>query len=213
MSYRYDLHVHTDASPCSSTSPRAVARGAVDAGLDGIVVTDHDTMENVAAVRAVAPESLTVVPGVEVTTTEGHLLAVDIETMPERDSPLSVIDAVHDQGGYAVLAHPFDRLRERFETDLEELATRVDAVEGVNSRTVRPADNTHARRFANRHDVPSTGGSDAHFPFELGRAVTLSPDPLRVALGRGTVEPHGRGCYLSGHVRTKLTLYRRQISL
>ena len=208
---RYDLHVHTDASPCSATAPERVARGAVAAGLDGIVVTDHDPMANVSAVRAAAPDSLTVVPGVEVTTTEGHLLAIDVTTVPDPGPPLAVVEQVHDQNGFAVLAHPFDTLRQQFSPDLDELAARVDAVEVINSRTVKPADNRRARAFASRHRVPATGGSDAHFPFELGRAFTRSEAPLRAALERGDVEPAGRGTYLSGHVRTKATLYRARL--
>src|SRR5699024_8716340 len=57
---RYDLQVHTDASPCSATPPKKVAAAAADAGLDGIVVTDHDTLANVDRVREHAPARLDV---------------------------------------------------------------------------------------------------------------------------------------------------------
>jgi len=79
MTRRYDLQVHTDASPCSSASPENVVTAATAAGLDGLVVTDHDTVANVAAVRARAPPTLEVISGVEVTTTQGHLLALGVE--------------------------------------------------------------------------------------------------------------------------------------
>ena len=208
---RYDLQVHTDASPCSATSPAAVARAAGEANLDGIVVTDHDTLENVARVRSCAPDDLDVVSGVEVTTTQGHLLGIDVERTPPQTDPLSVIDDIHDQNGIAVLSHPFDALRQVYDTDLAELAAAVDGVEAVNARCVRESFNREARVFAAHHDLATTGGSDAHFPMEVGRAVTEFDGTLREAIRERTTTPHGRGRYLSGHVATKFQQGRRAL--
>ncbi|SEV82998.1 PHP domain-containing protein [Natrinema salifodinae] len=206
MTRRYDLQVHTDASPCSSTPPERVVSAAVDAGLDGIAITDHDTLANVDAVRDAAPAALEVISGVEVTTTEGHLLALDVTEAPPQTDPLTAVDRVHDQGGVAVLSHPFDALRQYYETDLDALADAVDGVETVNSRCVRRRFNERAAAFAAAHDLPSTGGSDAHFPMEVGRAYTCidGDGSLADALRDGRVRPGGRGRYLSGHVATKL---------
>lgn len=206
MIRRYDLQVHTNASPCSSTSPERVVAAAVDAGLDGIAVTDHDTVANVEAVREAAPDTLNVISGVEVTTTEGHLLALNVAEPPPQTDPLTVVDHVHDQGGVAVLSHPFDALRQYYETDLVTLADAVDGVETVNSRCVRRRFNERAAAFATAHDLPATGGSDAHFPMEIGRAYTrIKGDGSIVnAVRDGRVWPGGRGQYLSGHVATKL---------
>lgn len=202
---RYDLQVHTDASPCSTMAPDALVAAALLSGLDGIVVTDHDTTANVAAVRDRAPAALEVISGVEVTTTQGHLLALGLEEPPVDPpaDPLAAVDAVHDRGGYAVLSHPFDGFRQRYDADLAALADRVDGVETTNSRCVLPRFNRRARRFAREHDLPTTGGSDAHFPMEVGRAYTVTDGPLLESLSRGTVRSVGRGGYLSGHVATK----------
>ncbi|WP_121744057.1 PHP domain-containing protein [Natronorubrum halophilum] len=210
MTRRYDLQVHTDASPCSSAPPERVAAAAVDAGLDGIAVTDHDTLANVDAVRDAAPEGLEVIAAVEVTTTEGHLLALDVSKAPPRTDPLTAIDHVHDQGGVAVLSHPFDTLRQYYETDLDALADAVDGVEAVNSRCVRRRYNERAAAFASARGLPTTGGSDAHFPMEVGRAYTSveGDGSLADAVRDGRVRPGGRGRYLSGHVATKLHRFR-----
>lgn len=202
--YRYDLQVHTDASPCSRMSPAAAGAAAERAGLDGIAVTDHDTLANVERVAAAAPEELTVIPGAEVTTTQGHLLALGIEEVPPRTDPLTVIRNVHDQGGVAVLSHPFDELRQRYDADLSAIAAAVDGVEAVNSRCVRESFNRRAAAFAARHGVAPTGGSDAHFPMEVGRAYTVFAESLPDALDARTTEPRGRGRYLTGHAATKL---------
>lgn len=209
---RVDLQVHTDASPCSRASPADIASAAVSAGLDGLAVTDHDTLAGVAGVRAAAPDALTVIPGVEVTTSQGHLLALDVDSAPEPGPPLSVIGDVHDQGGVAVLSHPFDALREHFVADLDAIAGAVDAVEAVNSRCVRPRYNEHSRAFAATHDLPIVGGSDAHFPMEVGRAYTeCEGDPLQ-AINDGETQAVGRGGYLSGHIATKLHQYAGRVT-
>lgn len=206
---RYDLQVHTDASPCSATPPEKVVNAAERANLDGIVVTDHDTLANVDRVRECAPDELDVVSGVEVTTTQGHLLAIDVTEAPPRTDPLSVVDAVHDGGGLAVLSHPFDALRQVYDTNLAALAAAVDGVEVTNSRCVRESFNHQARAFAAHHGLAMTGGSDAHFPMEVGRASTVFEGSLREAIQNGTSTPRGRGRYLSGHVATKLHQGRR----
>ena len=208
---RYDLQVHTDASPCSATPPKKVAAAAVKAGLDGIVVTDHDTLGNVAPVREHAPSELDVVSGVEVTTTQGHLLAIDVEEAPPKTDPLTVIDEVHEQGGIAVLSHPFDTMRQFYDRNLPELAAAVDGVEATNSRCVRPLFNRQARAFAAHHGLAITGGSDAHFPMEVGRAATEFEGSLRDAIRERTTTPRGRGRYLSGHVATKVQQARRAL--
>jgi predicted metal-dependent phosphoesterase TrpH len=209
---RYDLQVHTDASPCSATPPEKVTDAAERANLDGIVVTDHDTLANVDCVRECAPDGLDVVSGVEVTTTQGHLLAIDVTEAPPRTDPLSVVDAIHDQGGIAVLSHPFDALRQFYDRNLPELASVIDGIEATNSRCVRESFNRQARAFAAHHGLAITGGSDAHFPMEIGRAATEFDGSLRTAIREGTTTPRGRGRYLSGHVATKLHQGRRAIT-
>jgi predicted metal-dependent phosphoesterase TrpH len=201
---RYDLQVHTDASPCSNTSPEAVVDAAVDERLDGIAITDHDTMDSVARTSKLAPEGLDVIPGVEVTTTQGHVLGLYVERPPPQADPLTVIDDIHRQGGFAVLSHPFDRLRQTFTEHLPEILARADGVETVNSRVLVPSFNRRAREISRKCGLPATGGSDAHFPAEVGRAYTVTDTGLDEALRTGRTEAVGRGGYLSGHVRTKL---------
>jgi len=201
---RYDLQVHTDASPCSRASPEEVVEAAVDVGLDGIAITNHDTLEGYYAVNALAPRSLTVIPGIEVTTTQGHLLALDVEEVPPQGDPLTVINAIHNQKGLAILSHPFDKLREYYTDNLDEIAGRIDGIEVLNSRCIVPQYNQRARTFAEEHNLAITGGSDAHFPMEVGRAFTICDEPILDAIRTDGTETGGRGGYLSGHIATKL---------
>ena len=88
-----DLHVHTpgsrDVAEGYGTADDIVA-AAVAAGLDAIAVTDHNTTGWCELVRAAASGTgLVVLPGVEVSTAEGHLLGVW-----EEGTSSSVIDDV-----------------------------------------------------------------------------------------------------------------------
>lgn len=205
MTRTYDLHVHTAVSPCSRNAPSDVIEAARRADLDGVAVTDHDTVAGGERVAAMAPDDLDVIVGAEITTSEGHLLALDVgETPPVGTDPLDAIEFVHDQGGVAILAHPFDRLRQVYESDLDAIASAVDAVEVRNSRCLRRRYNRRAAEFARQHDLPMTGGSDGHFRMEIGRARTHAEAPILDAIREGRTEPAGRDRYLSGHVLTKL---------
>lgn len=201
---QYDLQVHTDASPCSRASPEDVVQAAVDVGLDGLAITNHDTLEGYNAVNALAPGDLTVIPGVEVTTTQGHLLALDLNEVPPQGDPLTVIHKIHEQEGLAVLSHPFDKLREYYTDNLDRIAAHIDGVEVLNSRCIVPQYNRNAHSFAKQHELSITGGSDAHFPMEVGRAYTMCEGSILDAIREGSTETGGRGGYLSGHIATKL---------
>lgn len=77
-----DLHVHTPGSldigdRWRQATPADVVRVAIDKGLNVIGVTDHNTAAWCDRVRAAARDtSLTVLPGVEISTPQGHLLAL-----------------------------------------------------------------------------------------------------------------------------------------
>ena len=201
---KYDLQVHTDASPCSRASPEDTVEAALEAGLDGIAITNHDTLEGFDAVNTLAPANLTVISGVEVTTTQGHLLALNVNKAPPQRDPLTVIDSIHDQDGIAILSHPFDKFREYYTDNLAEIASLVDGVEVLNSRCLVPQYNQDARTFAEKNSLAITAGSDAHFPMEVGRAYTMCEEPILDAIREGTTETRGRGRYFSGHIATKL---------
>jgi PHP family Zn ribbon phosphoesterase len=78
--YVADLHIHTCLSPCAELEmlPDLIVRRASDLGLQIIAVTDHNTVENAAAVvRAARGRGITVWPGMEVQSREEvHLLAL-----------------------------------------------------------------------------------------------------------------------------------------
>jgi len=77
--YRADLHIHSfkgshDVNDTAMT-PEAIVKAAISDGLSLIAITDHNEISNVeAALKAAEGTALYVVPGIELTTPEGHLL-------------------------------------------------------------------------------------------------------------------------------------------
>jgi PHP family Zn ribbon phosphoesterase len=90
--YAADLHVHTCLSPCADEemSPRNIVRTALEASVDIIAVTDHNSGKNARAVMAAAADlPITVIAGMEVQSREEvHLLSLfkSVETLEEWDT-------------------------------------------------------------------------------------------------------------------------------
>ena len=106
---RFDLHVHSNFSD-GQDSVEAVIRAAVRRGLFGLSITDHDTLGgSQRALKIIREEKLDLVliPGAEVTTSEGHLLCGGIEELPPRASSAEeTAELARQQGAVAIVAHP-----------------------------------------------------------------------------------------------------------
>jgi predicted metal-dependent phosphoesterase TrpH len=170
---RLDLHVHTEDSYDADEPVERVLERAVAAGLDGVVVTDHDAIRESRRAAALAPEyGLVGVPGVEVSTADGHLLALGVDDRPPRDEPLTTtVEHVHEAGGVAIVPHPFQRARHGARPDAIVEAD-PDAVEVYNALTLTGFRNRQTRSFAHEHDFPGVGASDAHSAPLVGQAYT-----------------------------------------
>ena len=168
---RFDPHVHTGASYDARGSVDAVLARCRDQGLDAVAITDHDTA--VAARRAVIRQDrygVLVVPGVEISTADGHLLALGVSTDPPTGCPFArTVEWVRDRGGLAVVPHPFQRSRHGVEGGA---LTDCDGIETFNAWAVTGVQNRRAAVLARQRDYPALGGSDAHHPSAVGTAYT-----------------------------------------
>lgn len=73
MRFYYDLHIHSDLSPCGNTemTPNNIVNMAYIKGLNIISVTDHNSINNFPAIRLIGEKlGIEVIPGIEVTTKE-----------------------------------------------------------------------------------------------------------------------------------------------
>ena len=182
-----DLHVHTNHSHDGRASVEEIIESAIKKKLDGIAICDHNTMEgSYAAQKYVADNNvdLLVIPGIEVSTSKGHLLLLGIKDEEGVETGLSPEETIlrarrkeKDINAPVVIIapHPFHPFRHSIGNFCTH--TGVDAIEVFNSRYVSGVANTRARRTAARCDKLAVAGSDAHSADGVGLAtVELSVD-------------------------------------
>ena len=194
-----ELHTHSSLSHDGRDPIELLLEQARAVGLDALAVTDHDELEASLRAAELAPDyGLVGIPGMEVTCEAGQVLALGIaEAIPPGLSFAETLDRIREQGGLAVVPHPFQESRHGVldKISKEELAT-ADAIEVYNSRLLTGRSNRQAERFARRRGLPMTAGSDAHIAEMVGQAVTtVDADEASVAEildaireGRTTVE-------------------------
>jgi hypothetical protein len=162
-------------------------------GIDKLAVTDHNTARGALAAARLYP--MLIIPGEEIMTTKGELLAWYIrEEVPPGLSPQETIQRLRDQNAVISVPHPFDRYRKGAWTpdDLLSVVDLVDGIEVFNARCLHDEDNDRALAFADEHGKLKTAGSDAHVKREFGRGVMLvepfasTADGLRQALQTAT---------------------------
>ncbi len=175
LTLRLEFHCHTQYSKDSLTRPEALLAACVRKRIDRVVVTDHNTIRGALAAQALDPRR--VIVGEEIQTTAGEILAAFVqEEIPPGLTPQETIARLRAQGAFISVSHPFDVHRYFPLAALQEITPEVDAIEIFNSRCVDPVYNTQAAEYARQHNLPGTAGSDAHVPYELGRAVMLLPE-------------------------------------
>lgn len=183
----FDLHGHTTSMEwwrgfdVVNMSPEQMVTEAKIAGLDGVAITDHNTIRGLdRALNAAAKEGVIVVPGAEITAHYGtnapHILALGLDPEKIKDTPLprlkdpeTVIKWIHDQGAVAVATHPSKHggvFRERLPLkELERLAGQFDAIQTHN---IQHGINKEAVEIADKHNRPKIGGSDFHLLGQVG---------------------------------------------
>jgi len=170
----FELHAHSWYSKDRFAgkglcSPVELVKVARQKGLNGIAVTDHDSFKAWHSLRDIKLDNFTIIPGEEISTRQGHLIALGIN---EEISPgmtfMQTLDKIHSQGGIAIAPHPFDL----HESGIAERAQHADAIEVFNAMSLDRFSNSRAKIFAKYHNKAMTAGSDAHANYMVGRGVT-----------------------------------------
>jgi len=163
-----DLHIHSKYSYDSLLEPKDIIKIAVRRGLSLIAITDHNTLAgSLLAIQEVSELTdqfqIMVIPGVEISTNFGDLIALFVEEEIKSRILEEVVENVRKQDGMIILPHPY-----RGHKNLKTLLRYTDLIEVVNDRSSLK-ENKRAIRLTKLTRKPFTAGSDAHFSFEVGR--------------------------------------------
>lgn len=217
-----DLHIHTIHSYDGTSSISAVLKHVVEhTDLNVIAITDHDSMSGVKRAMDLAPRyGIEVVPGCEISTSDGHLLGLYITKVPRPG--LSLLDTaltIGDMGGICVAAHPtargtssldFETIRKAL--DVPGVSKALVGVEAINGGLVYTRRNSIVSEQAQQLPLAQVGNSDAHVLLTIGQGKTefegKTADDLRHALeSRATVAHMGKGLDGIGVLRSYIPRY------
>jgi len=212
LQVKIDMHIHTCYSSDSSITPEELVLYAKKRGLDGVAITDHDRLDG--ALKIAADTDFLIVPGIEVSSSDGHIVGLNVARQVPRDlSATETVSRIHDAGGIAVACHPAGL----FKGSLRKHAnSSFDAVEVVNSSEIPFGYSVkHSLRIATLLGKPRVAGSDAHYGPEIGCAYTVvnaEPnvnDVIR-AISRGLCQPFGSSIPLTIRLKRIVAVTRRK---
>ncbi|HKZ34526.1 MAG TPA: PHP-associated domain-containing protein [Patescibacteria group bacterium] len=189
-----DLHLHThfsravDPWPLSRYTPEEALLQAKKVGLSVVSLTEHDYVHGQDSLSSLEEKfGVRLLPGVEISTKRKkgnrifpgpHVLGYGVtKPLPKRIFFPEVIDIIHEQGGIAVIPHPFYGGYMSLGEELEECIHMVDGVEVLNGFNPMSA-NEKAYALSEKYHSPVTAGSDAHFLRNIGKTVTIFSDIL-----------------------------------
>lgn len=181
MKYRIDLHCHSRFSSDGVSEPEEMVQAAKERGLHGFAITDHNTSACVDYFLSTGlmredgqpVNGFLILPGQEITTSAGHLLALGVR-LPDLKGipPAEAMKLIQTSGGLAVPPHPYDNFRAGIrESILKELP--LEAIEVFNAAVTFKKANQRSFEYAQKRGLAMTAGSDAHHVEAIGTACTV----------------------------------------
>lgn len=215
MQLKIDLHLHTTLSSDSSiTIPQAIAI-AKKRGLHGIAVTNHDSVTDLTPY---VEDGFLLIPGIEVTTVDGHLLGIGVTwSIPRKLPAFQTAEKIREAGGLAVVPHPYSALAKRINWQIIEKGG-FDGLEVMNaSYPFFGYSSRKGLKLAEKLHLPQIGGSDSHIPNTIGDAYTvLEADGATVqavlgALRSNRVHAEGRATSLIDQVKKAFSIAKLRL--
>ncbi len=172
---KIDTHIHSKYSKDSITPLEDIIKYSQQIGLNAIAITDHDEIEGTWAIKKLEHEGLLLIPGEEVSSSEGHIIALGItDYIKPLQTPAETVDQIHDYAGIAIAAHPYCYYRSGIGDTVRSI--NVDAMETKNSRFILGMSNYLAKKVSVKNNIPEVGASDAHFVKGIGRCYSEIPE-------------------------------------
>jgi predicted metal-dependent phosphoesterase TrpH len=213
---RADLHIHSTYSDGIPTIEQILHHTERHTNLDVIAITDHNVIDGSLRARdlwARASYRFDFIVGEEVSTNEGHLLALFIEKLiPPHLSMERAIDLIHEQEGLAIVVHPLNPLfrmscqREVLDRIHANQDLWLDGIETWNAGLCGIYANRVTMR-ANRqyYGWSEVGNSDAHTLHAIGRGCTLfqgsTASDVRTAIQSGLSTPGGKLWHVNDYLK------------
>jgi len=174
-----DLHIHSVHSKDGTSSVRGILKHvAMNTDLDVIAITDHDSIGGVSEAVELAPDyGIDVIPGCEVSTSEGHVLALFIHK-PIRPglSLIHTIELIGEQGGLCIAAHPMAKGTNSLQFPaIFKAVSHPSAynifigIESFNGGLVYTRTNPYVEALAMAIPLAQVGNSDAHILEAIGQ--------------------------------------------
>ncbi len=205
-----DLHMHTIYSFDGTATVPAVLKRAKQAGLDVIAITDHDEIRGALLAEQLAPKyGLEVIPGIEISTAEGHLLGLGLRNLvPAGLSLIETLLEIGEQGGCAIAPHPMVTgmgMKSLNFYSIRKAARHPQAgsillgIETYNATAIDRESRMFTEVLAHRTGLARTGSSDAHSLATIGLGATEFPGSTAAdflgALREGTTIPRHKASW------------------
>jgi predicted metal-dependent phosphoesterase TrpH len=193
MQMKADLHVHSFYSSDSIITPEEIVFYAKKRGLNAVAVTDHNQVEG--AQKIAAETDFLIIPGMEVSSRDGHIVALNLNELIPRDlSADETVERIHSAGGVAIACHPYALFKGSIG---QHVTAKFDAVETINASSFpfRSA-SSKAEKLAKGLNLPWVAGTDAHYGPVIGCAYTVvdaepNVESILEAIVKGKCEPAG----------------------
>ncbi len=170
---KLDLHIHSQYSGDGIGAPKEIIKVLQKRGLQGMAITDHNTIKGSIKALEIAPKDFIVIPGVEISTLDGHIVALGVKKNIERELPIEeTVEKIIDLGGIPLVVHLFRNMSGIKKNNLKKIHKKLTTIEVFNSCSV-PKSNLKSAKVAKEFNLGGTGGSDSHEPEYVGYGYTL----------------------------------------
>jgi predicted metal-dependent phosphoesterase TrpH len=169
---KIDLHIHSNYSEDAQGSPSEIIKSLKKKGLNGMCITDHNSVQGSLKALKISPKDFIVIPGAEISTLDGHVLAMNIVKNIPKNLPLeTTIEKIIDEGGIPIIPHVFRNMSGIKKRKLDMIINKIKTIEVFNSCS-QPNTNLKMAKIAKNYNLGGTGGSDTHEPQYAGYGYT-----------------------------------------
>jgi len=173
MSLKIDLHVHSKYSEDGKSSVEEIIKVLMKKKFHGVAITDHNEIKGALKALKLADKNFVVIPGIEISTMDGHLIGLGVKEIIPRGLPVEeTVEKIIESGGVPIVPHLFRAMSGIKKKKLKLIYKKIPAIEVFNSYSL-PKTNIRVTKVAQTLKLGGTGGSDAHEVDHVGYGYTI----------------------------------------